>query len=162
LLDDNHIVLRRPLWLDLGGIAKGYAVDRAIDVLRAHGASQACVNAGGDLRMFGARAEPVFIRVGRGGARQVPAVELADAAIATSTSDSDGDGGLHLHGVTRVPLRGGMSVSVIAARCVIADALTKIVLAGDAEVTRNVLDAFAAEAFVQDPAYGWQRLGRAA
>ena len=35
--------------IDLGGIAKGYAVDRAIQSLRAHGIASALVNAGGDI-----------------------------------------------------------------------------------------------------------------
>jgi FAD:protein FMN transferase len=39
--------------LDLGGAAKGYVVDRMIDVLRDGGAEAALVNAGGDIRSFG-------------------------------------------------------------------------------------------------------------
>lgn len=39
--------------IDLGGIAKGYAIDRAVTVLRAHGIENAIVNTGGDLRAFG-------------------------------------------------------------------------------------------------------------
>ncbi len=38
---------------DLGGIAKGYAIDRVIDLLRARGIENAIVNAGGDLRAIG-------------------------------------------------------------------------------------------------------------
>lgn len=41
--------------IDLGGIAKGYAVDRAIDILRRHGISHASVSAGGDSRLLGDR-----------------------------------------------------------------------------------------------------------
>ncbi len=39
--------------LDFGGIAKGYAIDRGIDVLREHGIKNAIVDAGGDLRAIG-------------------------------------------------------------------------------------------------------------
>jgi thiamine biosynthesis lipoprotein len=39
--------------LDLGGIAKGYAVDRAIDTLREHGVKDGWVEAGGDVRAIG-------------------------------------------------------------------------------------------------------------
>ncbi len=39
--------------VDLGGIAKGYAVDRAVEELRIAGAAGALVNAGGDLAVFG-------------------------------------------------------------------------------------------------------------
>jgi len=162
LLDDNRVRLRRPLWIDLGGIAKGYAVDRAIEVLVAHGASHASVNAGGDLRLHGPRSEAVFLRVGRGLTR-MPQLELADAALATSARDGYDDAVRpHLHGITRMPLRGGASASVVADRCMVADALTKVVLAADAQLTERVLCAFGAEACVLDPAHGWQRLGRAA
>lgn len=39
--------------IDLGGFAKGVAVDEAIALLRARGVSDAIVNAGGDLRAYG-------------------------------------------------------------------------------------------------------------
>ena len=39
--------------LDFGGIAKGYAIDRGIEVLRQHGITNAIINAGGDLRLIG-------------------------------------------------------------------------------------------------------------
>jgi thiamine biosynthesis lipoprotein len=157
LLPDRGVRLRKPLWLDLGGIAKGYAVDRAIDILRARGATQACVNAGGDLRVYGARAEPVYLRAGYG---QHPIVELANAAIATSAAAIGRAS--HLHGVTGNRVGGGASVSVVADRCVIADALTKVVLAGDTAISADVLAAFAAEAGVHDPVHGFSRMGLAA
>lgn len=45
--DNSHI------WLDFGGIAKGLAVDQAIDIIRSYGIENAIVNAGGDLRSIG-------------------------------------------------------------------------------------------------------------
>lgn len=45
--------LRDGMSLDLGGIAKGYAVDRAMDRLRELGVRDAMVKAGGDLRVAG-------------------------------------------------------------------------------------------------------------
>jgi len=50
-LDGNAVRFRRPLILDFDGIAKGYAVDRAITALRSGGATQSMVNAGGDLTL---------------------------------------------------------------------------------------------------------------
>src|SRR6185437_9117191 len=41
--------------IDLGGIAKGYSVDRGIEILRARGVKNALVNAGGDSRVIGDR-----------------------------------------------------------------------------------------------------------
>lgn len=45
--DNPHI------WLDFGGIAKGLAVDQAIEIIQNHGIKNAIVNAGGDLRSIG-------------------------------------------------------------------------------------------------------------
>lgn len=45
--------------IDLGGIAKGYAVDRALELLQARGVQAALVNAGGNVRTFGQVPEPV-------------------------------------------------------------------------------------------------------
>lgn len=46
----RRVLLTRPgMWIDLGGIAKGYAVDEALEVLRAHRVSSALVDAGGDI-----------------------------------------------------------------------------------------------------------------
>ena len=51
---NGTVRLARPgVQLDLGGIAKGYAVDAAVDGLLRHGVSQGMVNAGGDLRLLG-------------------------------------------------------------------------------------------------------------
>ena len=162
LLPDHGVRLLKPLWMDLGGIAKGYAVDRAIEVLQRSGATQACVNAGGDLRVFGARPEPVWLRLRQDPVTPLAAIELANASVATSSSVDAGICGPHVHGVTRALARSGTTVSVVADSCVVADALTKVVLAGDATVTADALAAFGAEASVHDPALGWTRLARAA
>ncbi len=53
-LEENRLSTTNPaVQLDLGGYAKGYAVDRAIEALRAMGIENAIVNAGGDLRAIG-------------------------------------------------------------------------------------------------------------
>lgn len=164
LLADRCVRLRRPMWIDLGGIAKGYAVDRAIEILVRRGAIHALVNAGGDLRVHGVRPTPVFVRVSRGVSR-TPQLELADAAIATSARNFPDADALrpHLHGVSRAVVRSDASVSVIARHCIVADALTKVVLAADAACgAQVVLGAFDAQAVVYDPAQGFHRLGRAA
>ena len=53
LLPENRIRFRRPLWIDLGGIAKGHAVDRAVEEALRFAPFQVSVNAGGDLRVAG-------------------------------------------------------------------------------------------------------------
>lgn len=68
LVADDAVHVARPLQLDLGGIAKGYAVDLAVATLQRHGVRSALVNAGGDLRAFGPRRWPVELRSRSGGA----------------------------------------------------------------------------------------------
>src|SRR5271167_3888513 len=74
--------------IDLGGIAKGYSVDRGIDVLKSRGYTRMYVGAGGDSRIVGDRfGKPwmVGIRDPRKGEGEVIAsIPLVDAAISTS------------------------------------------------------------------------------
>ena len=74
--------------IDLGGIAKGYSVDRGIDVLKSFGVTRAYVSAGGDSRIIGDRfGKPwvVGIRDPRKGEGEViTRIPLVDAAISTS------------------------------------------------------------------------------
>ena len=56
------LICHAPVELDLGGIAKGYAIDRAIERLQELGCTSGLVNAGGDLRVFGERTETIFLR----------------------------------------------------------------------------------------------------
>lgn len=79
--------LRQGVRIDLGGIAKGYAVDRAIEKLRALGIEHAMVNAGGDTRLLGdRRGKPwiVGVRDPRNEGRLVTRLPLEDEAISTS------------------------------------------------------------------------------
>ncbi|GIX34652.1 MAG: FAD:protein FMN transferase [Lysobacteraceae bacterium] len=147
---DGRLRLRRPLWLDLGGIAKGHAVDRAIARLRRAGVRAATVNAGGDLRSFGHR-HLVHVRDPACPTRTRPLLWLEDAAVATS-------GGYLDPGARRtalvVPQRGvstgrHRSVSVCARRAIWADALTKVVMV-DPKRSAVLLPRLGARALVLD------------
>jgi thiamine biosynthesis lipoprotein len=123
--------------LDLGGIAKGHAVDCAVQALQAHGCAAGWVNAGGDLRAFGGADVPVFLRdETRGGC--APFARLGDGAFATSHFAPGSRS--HLAGVAGAGAdssagsgsrRGCRSTpahaSVAAPLCLWADALTKLV-----------------------------------
>ena len=84
----NTIRFLKPgMRIDLGGIAKGYAVDRSIEILRRLGVGHAMVNAGGDTRLLGdRRGKPwiVGIRDPRADGRMVTRLPLEDEAISTS------------------------------------------------------------------------------
>jgi thiamine biosynthesis lipoprotein len=151
---------RMPLWLDLGGIAKGYAVDLALDTLRGAGCVQASVNAGGDLRIFGPEAELIHLRCGLEAPEVLPVVELQDAAAASSGSRRDQAfaAGLHLDGRTRAPVPPNRFVTLVAPTCMAADALTKPVMAqGDASA--GLLRHYGAAAYLLDEALDWTSFG---
>lgn len=104
--------------LDLGGIAKGQAVDLAVETLRLRGCACGWVNAGGDLRVFGDLEVPVMLRdEAAGGTREF--ARLQDGAFATSHYAADSRS-------TLSPRREA-HVSVAAPRCLWADALTKVI-----------------------------------
>jgi thiamine biosynthesis lipoprotein len=137
LLPDNIVVKTRNDWLDLGGIAKGYAVDQAVAVLRAAGVTQGSVNAGGDMRVFGARAIPVHVRNARQPSRTGQQIQLKNQALATSaiyfSQKTDASGNIIssalVNGRDGTPVCARRSVSVRADACIWADALTKVVAA---------------------------------
>ncbi|MBS0516939.1 MAG: FAD:protein FMN transferase [Proteobacteria bacterium] len=155
LLGDDRVRLRRPLWIDLGGIAKGYAVDRAIAALQEHGATQMRVNAGGDLRVAGPREEVVHLRdvEGRGIAG---AVALRDAALASSAGAAtrqrcdDRWSGTHLDARSGEAVGLSSSASVVAPTCMIADALTKVAFAATPAFARRVFAHYGAQAVIND------------
>jgi thiamine biosynthesis lipoprotein len=87
-LDDRHVHFTdSAVRIDLGGIAKGYAVDRAIDILRACGISRAMVSAGGDSRIIGdhdGRPWMIGIRHPRKAEGIALRLPLSDSAFSTS------------------------------------------------------------------------------
>ena len=132
LLGEGRIRFLRPALLDLGGIAKGFAVDKAVEALTQAGVEQGVVNAGGDLRVFGSREEAIHVRDPAAPERLILIGMIGAAAVATSSgyfSRRETESG------ARTPLvdpRSGElrdlreSVSVIAHDCMTADALTKV------------------------------------
>lgn len=88
LMENNTLYFKHPdIRIDLGGIAKGYGVDRAIAILRQHGIEHASVSAGGDSRLLGDRRGRPWI-VGIKNPRQQEAIALRlpldNAAVSTS------------------------------------------------------------------------------
>jgi len=142
----QSVIPHRRLHIDLGGIAKGYAVDRALAALRAAGCHRGMVNAGGDLAVFGNRPHGIVIRDLTEGDRMI---ELKNAALATSDVCSAAPPAEHrgyYHGVTRRKIRAG-KVSISASSAAIADALTKCLLAADpGDVNTALLESFDARA----------------
>jgi len=79
--------MRQGVRIDLGGIAKGYAVDRSMEILRSAGVENAIVSAGGDSRVIGKRWDRpwnVGIRNPRNKHDIVSMIPLENSAISTS------------------------------------------------------------------------------
>jgi len=165
LLPDNHIRFHRRLWIDVGGIAKGYAVDRAIEVLQEAGAVRARVNAGGDVRVFGTAVDRIALRTDISlSKRDVPVIDLTDGSIASSSGRAvrmhlgGADVGPHLDGRVQRAVGTQTFTAVLAQECVIADALTKVVLALE-DLAAPVLDHFGALAYMQNADGDWRSIG---
>jgi len=160
--DYSSVRFRRPLWIDVSGIAKGYAVDRAIERLQHSGARQACVNAGGDLRVIGPEEERVALQLPMA-ADALPVLNIENAAVASSSGHVEqrlhkGEMcGPHVDAQCGIAVPTDRFASVVAETCLIADALTKPVLALGAD-SEDLLREFRALAHFHDPALGWRHL----
>lgn len=138
-LGNGWIISNRKICLDLGGIAKGFAVDLAVDCLKESGIKSGLVNAGGDLRVFGNVSKNIHVRNPKNPHELLQIGALTDGAIATSgnyfiQAESQSQT-LHQTDISlshfinprdQQPLQTKQSFSVIADKCVFADALTKV------------------------------------
>jgi thiamine biosynthesis lipoprotein len=114
--------------IDLGGIAKGYAVDRGIAVLQRRGISHALVSAGGDSRVIGDRfGKPWIIGIRHPDRRDeiITRLPLVDTAISTSGDyeryfDENGQRYHHI-----IDPRTGHSASAARSATVLADTATR-------------------------------------
>jgi thiamine biosynthesis lipoprotein len=118
---------------DTGGIAKGYAVDKAVETLKKEGIESGLVAIAGDIRGFGPRTWNIGIRNPRAEGEEddvMATVKLQDRAVSTS-----GDyerffikDGVRYHHIldpeTGMPARGTWSVTVITNEAVLTDGLS--------------------------------------
>jgi FAD:protein FMN transferase len=135
LLPGYHVRFRDPRTLiDLGGLAKGFAVDRAIEVLQDHGIRRGLVNAGGDLAGFGPDPHTIHVRDPRDPRRLICRIDVWNEAVASSGRRFD-----PFHSAstsfaaiidpsTNAPVCTVVGATVRAPSCMLADALTKVVM----------------------------------
>lgn len=136
-------------YVDLGGIAKGYAVDRAIDIVQGYGIAQASISAGGDSRILGdRRGEPwvVGVRHPRRAGHYAVKLPLADTAVSTSGDyerffDVDGERFHHIldPGSGR-SAQGALSVTILGAEATMTDALSTSVFVLGAKAGIALID----------------------
>ncbi len=132
--DANTIAFADPrVRINLGGIAKGYAIERGAMILEEAGVQYALLNAGGDTRVLGdRRGQPwiVGIRHPRADDQVVTRLPLVDEAISTS-GDYERffeEGGRRYHHIinptTGAPTEGTLSVTVIGPDATMTDGLS--------------------------------------
>jgi len=148
---------REEMGVDLGGIGKGYGVDRAVAVLRERGVRNALVNLGGDLYAMGVSEDgdpwKVGVRSPDDPGSLVATLPMSDVGVATS-----GDyqryfeyGGRRYHHLLD-PRTGApamirkRSVTVAAQRCMDADAAATTAFVSSGEKARKVMNRVAPDA----------------
>jgi FAD:protein FMN transferase len=151
LFDEAHHTIRfeHPgMRIDLGGIGKGYAVDRGIDILKARGIQHAVVTAGGDTRILGdhmGRPWLVAIRHPDDPNKVVTRIPLSDTAMSTSGDyeryfDEDGVRYHHIidphtgHSANKV-----RSATILAPTATETDGLSKTAFVLGAEKTLEII-----------------------
>jgi thiamine biosynthesis lipoprotein len=125
VLSDTTVKLQHAIALDVGGIAKGYAVDCAIAALQQHGVAHALINAGGDMRAVGDKAWPVDVRHAQQNlidVRMRSCQTLHQHALATSVAAPVNS---EFVSVRRFQKHRWLSATVQAPDCMTADVLTK-------------------------------------
>jgi len=127
---------KKGIKITLGGIAKGYAVDKAIDVLKKNDIKHALVNAGGDLRAIGNKGKKnwsIALANPRNKREYVALIELNNKSVATSGDYEryfDEDKKFHhiVNPKTGYSADELISVTIITDKAVDADALATSVL----------------------------------
>ncbi|MBX2808991.1 MAG: FAD:protein FMN transferase [Cellvibrionaceae bacterium] len=126
-LVDQQVSFKHPdLRIDLGGLVKGYAVDRAMAILQTYGIAHASVSAGGDSRLLGdRRGRPWRVGIKHPRRERELAITLPLEDVAVSTSGDyerffvDPDSGERIHHI--INPRSGRSVEGVASVTVIGE-----------------------------------------
>ncbi len=157
----REVTLRVPLTLDLGAVAKGFALDLANEELRAF--PNHAIAAGGDVVVRGAppgyRSWPVQVRDPRDPATACRVLDVRNAAVCTSggylrTQPDRVDGHHLLDTATGQSARGLISATVVASSGMLADALaTAAFVLGPARAL-PLITRYGADALLIDPSFG--------
>lgn len=139
---EQTVTLHQPMLLDLGGIAKGLAVDLA--AIELDGTPGALVDAGGDIYAYGANGRSRGWRIGladphcRG--RLLAAVDIADGAVATSGTYTRGAHHLDPRAPGAARVERPLAVTVVAPTATLADALSTAAAVLGVAAGRAMLD----------------------
>lgn len=147
--EESVFFKKKGMKIDLSAIAKGYAVDKAIEAIKEAGFKSALVNAGGDIFCLGRKDFFFLWRIGIRGPRNrdrlLKVLKLSDKAIATSGGYEqyfvykNKDYTHLIHPKTGYPVESiYSSVTVIAGRCFLADAIATAVSVGGRQIAERL------------------------
>jgi thiamine biosynthesis lipoprotein len=144
-LGDGWVKFHRKVLLDLGGVAKGFAIDQAFN--QCDPDCRVLINAGGDLRASHWQSESIELRMPHDPLRYI-SVPLKRSAMATSAGYFQSGTSAIVDPNFRAPVVMNDSISVFAHSCMQADALTKVVCLHTEP--SQLLQSFQAEAIAVD------------
>ncbi len=142
----RKVFLQEPTRIILDGIAKGYAVDLAVKVLKAQGLTKGYINAGGDLRVFGDWQFPLHRR---NSLNQLESLgDFNNTAVATSAVRKEHDPRFAGQILGRTGgnknLQAGV-FSVQSSSAWLSDALTKVVCIAPGDRAQKIVESFGAK-----------------
>lgn len=149
--DQNTVFLKEEgMRIGFGGIGKGYAADKAAQILKANGVKSGFVNAAGDLRAWGNQENGMPWTIGVADPnlkhRVFSSLEITNAAVATSGNYEKFavvDGKRYSHTInpkTGLPVSGIKSVTVITTLAELADALATPVMVMGVKAGLNLIN----------------------
>ena len=156
-IDGKRVRKSGPWILDLGGIAKGYAVDHAVKRIKElfpQSRFSGMVNAGGDLRVWGEISSPIAVQVHGASMAWLRSFKIRQTAAATSSVRTSTvaakafTASAHVRMPSGVPLKEEKTATAFAPRCCLADALTKVALLADRELAIKCLSSYQARVLI--------------
>ena len=150
LVNQSEIRLETGMSITLDGMAKGYIVDKALQVLENNGIKNAMIDAGGDIATLGTKPDGdnwiVGLRNPNNKSESVAEFQLANQAITTSGNyeryfDEEADVGHIMDPLTGRSVYKCSSASIIANNCTIADILSTAVFVCGPEQGIEIVEA---------------------
>ncbi|MDO7086654.1 FAD:protein FMN transferase [Pseudocolwellia sp. AS88] len=140
---DGEVTITKPLCIDLGGIAKGYAVDCALKKVPEHIFCR--INAGGDLAINQWKNEEVAVKYNKRGSA-LRTVKMQNRALATSGNYLRDKKSAFVNPLTGKHIKFKGSMSVFSADVMLSDALTKAMILSSRAQRRQLAKYYNAQA----------------
>nr|WP_286133333.1 FAD:protein FMN transferase [Colwellia sp. UCD-KL20] len=140
---ESVVHIDKPLCIDLGGIAKGYAVDCALSKVPAH--IYCCINAGGDLAINQWKNEKVGIKYNKQ-RNALKHVKMQNCALATTGNYHRENKSAIVQPSTGKHVKFKGSMSVFSSQAMLSDALTKAMILSSRSQKRKIAKYYNAQA----------------